>query len=224
MIAKAFESYRHQDNFVIFASGVSDSAHAGDAAFARELKLVADSIKQNPGKVFVYFSTCSISDPCMQETAYVQHKIKMEDFIKKNHSPYVVFRLTNPVGNTANTHTFFNYFIKHIREKETFQVWKNAARNIIDLDDVFSICNEILQEKLFTDTVINIENPVNYSVPFIIHTIEKHVGSTGNYSMVEKGGAPVIDTSLIDPLFKKFNINFDKNYLPGLLQKYFPYK
>lgn len=224
MIAKAFESYLHQQDFVIFASGVSNSVNASDEAFARELKLVSDTIKKSNGKLFVYFSTCSITDLAMQSTAYVQHKIKVEDFIISNYSPYIIFRLTNPVGNTKNTNTVVNYLVKHIIKNEKFSIWKNASRNIIDMDDVYTICNEILQKKLFTDAILNIASPVNYPVPFIIKTIEKHVGIPGNYTLVDKAGEPEIEIGLIEPLFTKFNINFDENYLPQLLQKYFPCK
>jgi nucleoside-diphosphate-sugar epimerase len=224
MIAKEFENYRFDDSTVIFASGVSDSTNTDNRAFEREKNLIIETLHTGKGKLFVYFSTCSIDDASMQSSAYVQHKVKMEGLIMSNHTPYIIFRLTNPVGKTNNTHTVVNYFIKNIRENHQFPVWKNANRNLIDIDHLYLICNEILQKKLFINSTVNIANPKNYPVVFIIENIEKHFAITGNYALIDKGGGPLINTAGIEPLFKKYNINFDEHYLRNLLQKYFPNK
>ncbi|MBK7558781.1 MAG: NAD-dependent epimerase/dehydratase family protein [Chitinophagaceae bacterium] len=224
MIAKAFESYRDEEGFIIFASGVSDSVNVNTEAFEREIKLIKNTIETHKDKLLVYFSTCSIYDESMQDSAYVQHKIKVEKIIMDHYAPFIIFRLTNPIGKTRNTRTLVNFFIKNIIEKSEFTVWKNASRNIIDIDHLYLICNEILQQKQFLNTIINIANPENYPVGFIINAIEDHFNIKGKYIMEDKGGSPVIDITAIKPLFTKFNINFDEHYLPGLLQKYFPNK
>lgn len=223
MIANVFENFRDDDHIVIFASGVSDSTNTDNRAFDREKNLIIETLHANKEKLFVYFSTCSIDDASMQSSAYVQHKIKMEDLIVNNHTPYIIFRLTNPVGKTNNTHTVFNYFIKNITEKHKFAVWKNATRNLIDIDHLYRICNEILQKRLFINSIVNIANPKNYPVVFIIENIEKHFAIAGNYTMLNKSGGPSINIVSIEPLLQKFNINFDEHYLSRLLQKYFPY-
>lgn len=222
MLAKRFDSYRQQDDYIIFASGVSDSTNTGKAAFEREKKLLAATLQQYPARHLVYFGTCSIYDPGMQHTAYVQHKKEMEEIISASAKAYTIFRLSNPVGHTNNPHTLINYFIQHIVKQEPFSVWRHAARNIIDIDDMYTICDYLLGNGQFTSPVINIANPQNYPVPYIVECIEKHFGIRGHYHLVEKGQQPVIDTAAIAPLFRKFNINFGEDYLPNLLQKYFP--
>jgi nucleoside-diphosphate-sugar epimerase len=222
MIAKEFDSYRDIEGIVIFASGISDSTNTDTSAFDREKNLITETLKANKEKLFVYFSTCSIDDASMQSSAYVQHKIKMEHLIMNKHTPFIIFRLTNPIGKTNNTHTVVNYFINHITGKHKFSVWKNANRNLIDMDDLYLICNEILQQRLFINSIVNIANPKNYPVVFIIENIERHFGIAGNYTVLDKGGGPLINTTAIEPLFKKFNIKFDEHYLSRLLQKYFP--
>lgn len=222
MIAKEFENYRIDERIVIFASGVSDSTNTDNREFEREKNLIIETLHAGKGKLFVYFSTCSIDDASMQSSAYVQHKIKMEGLIMGNHMPYIIFRLTNPVGKTNNTHTVVNFFIKNITEKHQFAVWKNATRNLIDIDHLYLICNEILQKRLFINSIVNIANPKNYPVVFIIENIEKQFAIAGNYALIDKGGGPLINTVNIEPLFKKYNINFDEHYLSNLLQKYFP--
>jgi nucleoside-diphosphate-sugar epimerase len=221
MIAKEFESYRDIGEIIIFASGVSDSGNTDAAAFERELNLIIETIKNNKDKLFVYFSTCSIYDLSMLQSPYVRHKIKMENFIMEHCPQFIIFRITNPIGYTKNTHTVVNYFIKNIFEKHEFEVWENASRNIIDLDDMYLVCNAILQQKMFTNSIVNVANPKNYPVLYIIHCIEKHFDIKGNYSVVNKGGGPVIDTGTVDSLYAAFNIHFNEDYLPKLLQKYF---
>ncbi len=221
MIAKAFGSYASQDDIVIFASGVSNSLNAPEAAFKREKKLITNSLKTSKGKLFVYFSTGSIYDKSQQDSAYVKHKLNIEKYIAANHAPYLIFRLTNPVGHTTNTNTVVNYFIKNITTKHKFDVWQNASRNIIDLDDMYLLCNEIIRQKLFTNQIVNIANPKNYTIPFIVEAIETHFGIKGNYTVEAKGDGPVIDAALTEPLFRKFNINFDEHYFSKILKKYF---
>ena len=224
MIANAFKSYETQDDFVIFASGVSDSAHPSGAAFDREKKLLSDAIQNSIGKTLVYFSTCSIYDHSMQDTPYVNHKKNMEALIAETQSQFTIFRLSNPVGNTNNTTTIINFLVKHILEKLPFSVWKNASRNIIDIDDMYHLCDEILQQGMCSNTFVNIANPNNYPLPFIVESIEAHFDIKATYTLISKGDSPQIDVSAIEPLFKKFNINFGENYLTQLLQKYFPGK
>ena len=142
----------------------------------------------------------------------------------ESQAAYVIFRLSNPIGKTGNTNTVLNYFIKHINEKQAFTVWKNASRNLIDINDLFTVCNEVLQRKILTNCIINIGNLHNYPVTYIIEIIEKHFDIKGYYTLLDKGGAPVIDLTSVESIFTKFNINYDENYFPGLLQKYFPKK
>lgn len=222
MIAQAFASYRTKDEFVIFASGVSNSTNTDITQFDREKKLLTDTLKTAQRKTLVYFSTCSITDLSLQNSAYVKHKQLMEDLIAQNSSYYLIFRLTNPVGKTDNSHTVLNYFIERIVKKQPFRAWENASRNIIDIDDMFIICNEILQKRLFSNTIVTIANPYNYEVAQIISAIEEHFNARGNYTWIDKGGSPLHDTEAIESLFTKFNINFDEQYLPKLLKKYFP--
>ena len=78
MIAKRFAAYTGNDQFIIFASGVSNSRTNDTAAYNREAALLLDTIKHNKDKTLVYFSTCSIYDPGEKDSPYVLHKLKME--------------------------------------------------------------------------------------------------------------------------------------------------
>lgn len=222
MIAIRFSKYKEDGRFVIFASGVSNSTLNDPDSFEREMHLLKETIQSQPKAQLVYFSTCSIYDPAMKQSPYVLHKLAIEKMIQETHPNHIIFRVSNPIGKTDNRHTILNYFIDHIIKQEPFTVWKYATRNLIDIDDMFAICNFILQEQVYKNQVINIANPVNYSVLSIVHTIEHYFKIKANYTIIDKGSSPLIDTSAIEKILSRLNIEFDDNYLELLLQKYFP--
>ena len=224
MIAKRFSPYADNKKWLVFASGVSHSMAISDAEFEREKNLLQQTIQNNQHKTLAYFSTCSIYDPSLQHSPYVMHKLQMEELIKNNAAAYLIFRVSNPVGLTNNHHTVLNYFVEHITSQTFFTLWQYASRNLIDIDDMFLLCNHIIQSGLWLNKIINIANPVNYPVTAIIQYIENYLGQKGNFELAEQGNSPLIDTSDIQPLFIQLHIEFGNNYLPILLQKYFPQK
>ncbi|MGH2648860.1 MAG: hypothetical protein ACRDE8_14880, partial [Ginsengibacter sp.] len=68
---------------------------------------------------------------------------------------------------------------------------------------------------------INIANPVNYPVPFIVNTIEEHLNKKAIVSKTERGDDYAIDVATIEPLFNKLDIYFGESYLADLLKKYY---
>ena len=142
-IASSFAAkYSNDDQVVIFASGVSNSKESDDSKFERERKLVLSSLVQNPEKFFVYFSTCSVYDPCEKNSHYVRHKLAIEEIIQKNASKYLISRVSNVVCKTENKTTVFNFFVNNIRDGSPFKLWKNAYRNVIDVDDLLKTVKE----------------------------------------------------------------------------------
>jgi UDP-2-acetamido-2,6-beta-L-arabino-hexul-4-ose reductase len=222
LIARGFNEYSTNNGVVIFASGVSNSTNTDFAAFDREQKLLANTLANNKEKKIVYFSTCSIYDPSLQNSAYVHHKLAMENIIAKTHSDYLIFRISNLAGNTDNPHTVLNFFIQHILNDTSFYVWAKASRNIIDMSDALSICRHIINNDLFHNQAVNIANPVNYPVLEIVETIENYFGKKGNYVLIDKESNPIIDIKPIEKIIKSLAINFDRNYLERTIKKYFP--
>lgn len=76
MVAKRFESYSQKDDFIIFASGVSNSKNSDLTAYQREAALLEKLIAEYPGKTLVYFSTCSLYDPGEKGSLYYLHKLR----------------------------------------------------------------------------------------------------------------------------------------------------
>ena len=221
MVAKRFLSYANISNFLIFASGVSNSKTNDDEAYHRETELLEQMIEAHKDKTLVYFSTCSIYDPGESTSAYIIHKLKMEDLIQKRCPSYQIFRVSNLVGNSDNPNTILNFFIYHIRHKINFDLWTNASRNLLDVDDLFKIADTILKERLFPNTVVNIASPINYPVTKIIEELEQWYGHKASYVRISKGHRFPIDISLIEPVIDRMGVKFGNDYLRYLLTKYY---
>ena len=222
MIATAFNRFATDAGRLIFASGVSNSSTLQQEQFDREENLLRRNMAQHPDKQLIYFSTCSIYDASMQQSAYVKHKLAMEQCIQKQCNSYLIFRVSNPVGITRNPHTVLNYFVQHIKNGTAFSIWKNAERNLIDLSDMVKLCSHILLNTHTQNSMVNIANTGNYSVAQIVAAIEQHFHQKARATLLDTGSSPIIDTSFIEPMLATLGISFDKNYLHRLLQKYFP--
>lgn len=221
MIAHMFMSYENEKDIIIFASGVSNSKDTRVDNFLREFQLLNQTIKDNPDKTLVYFSTCSIQDDDLSTAPYVIHKKKIEEYIKQKSGSFYIFRISNLAGVSNNPYTLLNYFILNILREQPLTVWKNAYRNIIGIDDMYALVNYFLQEKKNINSTINIANPENYSVPNILTCIEMHLNKKGTYNEIERGDNYKIDTSIIDPVVNKLNIQFHDDYLSSLLKMYY---
>jgi nucleoside-diphosphate-sugar epimerase len=221
MVAKRFESYKTNDQFLIFASGVSNSKNINPAAYERELTLLQKAIKENPEKILVYFSTCSIYDPEEETSKYVLHKKQIENLIQKDQKQFYIFRVSNLVGQSGNRNTILNFYVYHILNGINFDLWTNAIRNLIDIDDMYRIVDHILKNRVDLNKVINIANEENYTTAEIITLIEAFLDTRANYIPITKGNAFIIDTSATKAIMKELGIHFEKNYLTNLLRKYY---
>lgn len=221
LVAKAFKAYGDDPAYIIFASGVSNSTSVDIAMFEREQHLLQQTVDANPDKRLVYFSTCSIYDSSLEKSAYVQHKLNMEKLVSQTHSSYIIFRVSNLAGFSINPNTVLNYFFQHIQKGIFFQVWSNAFRNIIDVEDAFRVCDHIIRNKLFENQIVNIANPYNTKVTDIVKEIEFFLEKKGNYNIIEKSSKPIINVNLIETLFGKLNLTFEGNYLRKVIKKYY---
>ncbi|MEO8116454.1 MAG: NAD-dependent epimerase/dehydratase family protein [Bacteroidota bacterium] len=221
MVAKGFRSYEKNEDVLIFASGVSNSANTDSLQFEKEQDLLQETIINYPGKKLIYFSTCSVYDASLRNAPYVIHKLRMESLIETEHTNYLIFRVSNIAGKTHNPHTVLNYFYNHIIEGSHFDLWENAQRNIISIEDLFKICSRIIEESHYNNEIINVANPVSYDVKYIVAELEKFSGKQANYTTIQKGGGPLINLSKTKKYIANPDIQFDEEYLQKVLQKYF---
>lgn len=111
-IAKAVKD---REDWIIFASGVSNSLETRESEFKREFDLLMD---QDPMMHIVYFSTLSIF---YNVNRYTQHKKMMEEVIKGRFRTYTIVRLGNPVFG-ENTNHLIPFFKDKIKKGEKIHV------------------------------------------------------------------------------------------------------
>lgn len=222
LLAQAFApTFSQHENVCIYAAGVSNSACADTREFVRERQRLAEALRLSAhADAFVYFGTCSAADPEAYNTPYVQHKLAMEQLVAA-HPRYLILRLPQVAGKTPNPHTLLNYLYARISRSETFCLWRNARRNIIDVEDAVAVANLLINDPAVRNTILNIANTASHRMEDIVGAMEKAVGKRAVYEIAERGSGYSIDTRAILPLLDEAGVKFDENYLERVLYKYY---
>lgn len=220
MLARSFDRYRDHPDIVVFASGVSDSTVTDVAQFERETTLLVNSLDRQRNKLFVYFSTCSIVDPELSASSYVGHKLEMEGLIQARSSSYVVFRLPQVVGHGGNKNTLTNRLHASVRDGEQCQLWRNAYRYIIDVDDVSAICSYMIERDEYINRIINVAS-YRFSIFDIVRALESATRRSAIYTEVDQGASYDIDCYEAHNVARVLNIQFGDTYLQRVIKKYY---
>ena len=219
LIAKSFIKFYEDDpDKIVFASGVSNSQNNQSKDFMREEMMLVDALSCQ--KLLVYFSTCSIGDPELKHTPYVQHKKKMEALVSTS-KDYSIFRLPQVVGRTPNPYTLTNYLYKKIMSGDSFQVWGHAKRNLIDVDDIASIISYMIGRQLCQRKAINIASANSILISHLVDIFELVLDKKANFSLIDSGGEYSIDSSLANEVAGEVGIDFDDAYIEKLIRKYY---
>lgn len=217
-IADRFIKYSQNNEFVIFAS---DHTNTQSDFFKNEEELVIKSIYENPDKFFVYISTSSIYDPIEAQTEYVSSRIQIEKRIVEKSNNYLIVRVPLVVGRQQEDKTLFNHLVFSVLKKDKMSIWNQASRNILDVDDLFFILDDILNEKKISNQIINIANPENIKVKDLLSKVEKFLGESCSYDSIDKGSSYQIDIEKIKPTLFKLGLTFSSDYIELLLKKYY---
>jgi hypothetical protein len=136
-----YEEYFHDS--IIFASGVSSSAELNDEVFEREFTLIKKCLLDNENLKLIYFSsilTDTINNP------YYIHKKNVEEFIIKNVSQYIIYRIPQVIGFTGNQNNIVNFFKKSITNNLQVKIKENTYRSILDVTDLVNIVKDSKNE------------------------------------------------------------------------------
>jgi nucleoside-diphosphate-sugar epimerase len=220
MIAKSFSAYINREDVVIYASGVSNSAEDSEDKFQREIALIKNCIEKNVNCLIVYFSTCSVSDESLIDTKYVKHKIFIEDYIKKNASSFIVFRLPIVIGKTDNKFTLFNFFQEKLSTNQELFIQKNAYRYLVDVDDVSNVLSQIIESKNFLNSTVEVTFSESISVLEMANVMKKCICSDSKINLVDGGGSYRVDNSLVENFIYNNKIVISKEYNKEVLKKY----
>lgn len=220
MIASAFKLRNVEiPDATIFASGVANSSETNINEFKRELLALQTAIKG--AKKLVYFSTCSVLDPELKDTAYVLHKLDMELLIERSCSNYLIFRLPQVVGFTRNKDTLINFLFERIAKNQPINIWKNATRNLLDVEDLVSLVLYVLQNDLYKNRILNVACKYSVRVTELVKIIEDITNKKAITTLLDKGGSYQIDSSELNQIYAELGINFDEFYVKNLIHKYY---
>lgn len=216
LIASQFSNDDRED-IVFFASGVSNSSETDSHQFNREKDLIEKEINENPDKLFIYFSTCSIYDSSKYNSKYVLHKLHMEEIIKERSAHYLILRISNAVGKGGNPNLLMNYFYRQLKEGNKFIVHKNATRNLIDVEDVKNITMKYIDNGEY-NKIVNVAYKENFCIPEIVEIFEDVLKVNANIIIEDKGENYTIDIHELDYNFNEFS---KTNYLKKMIRKYY---
>ncbi len=213
MVAGALKDLSGWENDILFSSGVSNSTEQDEKNYQKEIDLV----KLHLGKLihpasFVYFSTTSIFDPLKKGNAYIQHKLAIEELIKKSNLNFLIIRLPNLVGFSSNPNTLTNYFANSVRNERIIHLNQNAIRHLIDAEDLSSILNDIKNNFGKINLTVNVETDRPLSAQQILSIIE---------DIMKKKAHIKPSTENVD--FKSSEVNLDvssRNYIWKIKEGY----
>lgn len=219
LIASLFTEH-DRENVIFFASGISNSLETKESEFLREENLIRTTIEENPNKIFIYFSTCSIYDSSKTESQYVLHKLKMEQIIAELCPQYLILRVSNAVGKGGNPNLLMNYLIRSVKSGESINVHTKATRNLIDTEDIKNI-TLLLLEKQELNKIVNLAYLENYSIIEILQIIEKFFHLNININLIKAGSGYDISIPDIENYFIENQLTTKEAYLCRILEKYY---
>jgi nucleoside-diphosphate-sugar epimerase len=222
LIARTFAVHASAlDRVCLYAAGVSNSSCSDESEFERDrLRLQTTLARVDPAMLFAYFSTCSVEDPWSCDSPYIRHKVQLEELVR-GRERHVVVRLPQVAGKTPNPHTLLNYLYSRIARSERFELWRNASRNIIDMDDVAAIVVDLIKHENVGGETVNVANSRNSTVLEIVAAMEATIHRCAIYSNLDKGSAYAIDTRRITDAVRRQGVIFDTSYLMRTLGKYY---
>ncbi|MDD2701321.1 MAG: hypothetical protein PHH36_08775 [Sideroxydans sp.] len=223
LIAQAFmrEGAQRLHDTCIYAAGVSNSCCRDSYEFLRERERFEAVVAACPADTrFVYFSSCSIDDPSVRDTAYVQHKLRMEARVRRC-PRHLILRLPQVAGRTPNPHTLLNFLHQRMTRGQRFQVWAGARRNIIDVADVAHITLYLIRREDAQGETVNVANPHSTGMLDIVRAMERVLDIRAEFDLIDRTSGAHIDVSRIEAALRRCGIRFGDAYLARVIDKYY---
>lgn len=217
LIATAFkQSDLNHENYIIFASGVSNSLETDANEFNREYNLLKSTIEKFPQKKMIYF-TSVLSQTLSNE--YYSHKNKMEKIIEFHSDNYIIYAIPQLIGRKGNKNNLIQILKNNIIDNKEIFVYNGINRSILDVEDlvkfvIYSI-DKVCNEK------INISYIEKISVLEITKIISSILMKNPLINIVEgKGENWYSENSTITIEWILFNDIKVKGYTKKVLRKY----
>lgn len=217
LIAKSFSKNKLFDDYLIFASGVSNSNTTDENEFKREENLLIKNLSTD--KPLIYFSSVFSSNI---DNPYFNHKRDMENLIKNNHSNFYIFRMPQIIGNGGNVNNIINLFVSNILNNKRIEIWKDSERSIIDIDDVVGIISYVIKNKT-NNKIYNVSGIESTSVIEIVKILEDILSKKSIISFIDKKSIlPSSNCVEIEDSINDLSID-KKDYTKKILKKYVRY-
>lgn len=220
LVASAFSpKYNNNQQFVIFASGVSNSKETNIKEYQREIDLILKTLEEHTEKTFVYFSTTSLYTAV---NTYTTHKKYVENYLKTYAKRFFVFRLPQVVGMKGNPNNLINFFVNKIDDGESIRVAKNINRSLIDVEDVYKIVDNIINNSE-PNQMLDIANVELKKVSEIVSILENVLEKTATTTTTDfETDCYSTNSKLVEECIEKLGIRHC-NYTHSILQKYVKY-
>jgi hypothetical protein len=215
LIAKKFKENFFDENYVIFASGVSSSKEDNDEEYIKEEKLLSNTINNFNNLKIIYFSSvfCDYYD-----NKYYNHKKKMENIIINNSQEYLIFRLPQLIGNGGNKNNIFNFFVENINNEKKIEVQINSYRSLIDINDFYDIV--IFSLKISKNEILKFSNIEKISIKKLVKMISKKLKKELYIDYIcNKPIADIKNSKIIEDAIKFLNIK-KIGYTKKIINKY----
>jgi len=139
------------DDILFFCSGVSQSIEISQESFQREIDLL-DRITSNfEYDRIIYFSSISF---CIDNKVYLDHKINIENQIKRLNKKYIIIRLPQVIGSGGNSNNLIPFFVNSIKNSLSVDVYE-TFRSILDVSDLRRIVEYLLLDDFDGEIDIN---------------------------------------------------------------------
>jgi nucleoside-diphosphate-sugar epimerase len=217
LLANTFYGTNISDDFILFASGVSNSDETNVNEFNREKDLIKNTMIKYKNKTFIYFSSCDVIYADKLSKPYYYHKLDIEQYIVKNIDKYYIFRLPQVIGKSNNRNLLINYFIDAVNNNKKIVAFSNAYKNIIAIDNILTIVSYIINNNFECNKITNIINSKYYSIREIINTIEKILDKKALVEYIDKGFNPQYKYNNI---LNKIKLDYHENYLFNKIKHY----
>lgn len=137
LLSSEFVKFSHRFNeYLIFASGVSNSKETNIHNFNREKELLLTTLNNNPDLKLIYFSSVLTN---IIDNDYYRHKLEVEDIIKNKSKNYIIFRIPQIIGLNGNQLNIVNFLKNSIKNENEILVYKDVYRSLIDIEDLVKI-------------------------------------------------------------------------------------
>ena len=187
MLARAFQKSK-SDGCTFFCSGVSNSTEINSAEFEREAALLKKSLQYSD--CLVYFSSILATT---KQNKYYEHKDRMEQLVKSLSDEYIIVRLPQVAGEVLNN-TLLPSFIKKIYFEEKFEIYNNAPRSLIDVEDVVTLFDNIYRNNIRNQT-INFCPGYEFQPIDLVRVIGDLLGKKPNINIVHKESIQLCEQS-----------------------------